>query len=417
MLVDSPQPVQQVPADFMQHPFEFLDRLRADAPAHNLVFPHGAKVWLVTRYADVRRLLSDPRVSKDGRRANELFARHSGMQVEAQEEPTDLGFDDELTSHMLNSDPPRHTRLRTLVGKELTAKRMEALRPRLEQVVDELLDGLDDGRPVVDLVTGLTQPLPIIAICELLGIPADDGPVFRRWATELVGAGHPPEVVEAASNNVIEYAKSTIAAKRDAPGDDLISALVHSSGEDGDRLTDDELLGMFFLLVIAGYSTTTHSLTNFLFSLLTHPAEMATLREDDSIMHAAVDELMRYDGGVQVATFRFTKDEVVLDDVVIPAGEILALSLSSADRDGSKFPDPDRLDLNRRPNGVLGFGHGPHYCIGAPLARIQAEAALGKLLRRFPDMRLAADPETLEWENNPLLRGLLELPVSLHPAG
>ncbi|HEU5270934.1 MAG TPA: cytochrome P450, partial [Jatrophihabitans sp.] len=171
-----------------------------------------------------------------------------------------------------------------------------------------------------------------------------------------------------------------------------------------------------FLLVIAGYSTTTHSLTNFLFSLLTHPEELATLRGDDSIMHVAVDELMRYDGGVGVATFRFTKEEVVLDDVVIPAGEILALSLSSADRDGGKYPDPDRLDLNRRPNGVLGFGHGPHYCIGAPLARIQAEAALRKLLDRYPGIRLAADPDTLEWENNPLLRGLLQLPVSLRPA-
>ena len=238
--------------------------------------------------------------------------------------------------------------------------------------------------------------------------------MFRRWATELVGAGHPPEVVEAASNNVIEYAKATIAAKRNAPDDDLISALVHSTGEDGDRLTDDELLGMFFLLVIAGYSTTTHSLTNFLFSLLTHPEEMAKLREDDSILHAAVDELMRYDGGVGVATFRFTKEEVTLGEVTIPAGEILALSLSSAGRDSSRYPDPDRLDLNRRPNGVLGFGHGPHYCIGAPLARIQSELALSKLLTRFPDLRLAAEPDELEWENNPLLRGLLSLPVTLH---
>jgi cytochrome P450 len=418
MLVESSQPIHQVPTDFMQHPYDFLERLRADSPAHNLLFPHGAKVWLVTGYADVRRLLSDPRVSKDGRRANELFARHSGMIVETdsdtEAELADLGFDDELTSHMLNSDPPRHTRLRTLVGRELTAKRMEGLRPQLDKVVDELLDALDDGRPVVDLVTGLTQPLPIIAICELLGVAAEDSAVFRGWATELVGAGHAPEVVEAASNNVIEYAKATIAAKQANPGDDLISALVHGTTEDGDRLTHDELVGMFFLLVIAGYSTTTHSLTNFLFSLLTHPAEMAKLREDESIMQAAVDELMRYDGGVGVATFRFTKEEVTLGDVTIPAGEILALSLSSAGRDSSRYPDPDRLDLNRRPNGVLGFGHGPHYCIGAPLARIQSELALSKLLTRFPDIRLAAEPDELEWENNPLLRGLLQLPVTLH---
>ncbi|MFL6161363.1 MAG: cytochrome P450 [Jatrophihabitantaceae bacterium] len=398
----------------MQHPYDFLERLRADGPAHNLVFPHGAKVWLVTGYADVRRLLSDPRVSKDGRRANELFARHSGMIVEAEADPVDLGFDDELTSHLLNSDPPRHTRLRGLLGRELTAKRMEGLRPRLAEVVDGLLNALDDGRPVVDLVAGLTQPLPIIAICELLGVAAEDAAVFQGWATELVGAGHAPEVVEAASNNVLEYAKTTIAAKQANPGDDLISALVHGSGEDGDRLSYDELVGMFFLLVIAGYSTTTHSLTNFLFSLLTHPEEMAKLGADPALMHAAVDELMRYDGGVGVATFRFTKEEITLGEVTIPAGEILALSLSSAGRDSTRYPDPDRLDLNRRPNGVLGFGHGPHYCIGAPLARIQSEILLTTLLTRFPNLRLAADPDALEWENSPLLRGLLTLPVSLH---
>jgi cytochrome P450 len=395
----------------MQHPYEILERLRAEGRVHNLVFPHGAKVWLVTGYDDVHQLLSDPRVSKDGLRANELFARHSGMPV-AEDETGSIGVNDELTRHMLNSDPPRHTRLRSLVNQGLTPKRMSNSRPRLEKVVDQLLDGLDDGRPVVDLIAGFTRPLPISTICDLLGIPPEDEAIFHRWAAELVGAGHPPEVVEAASNNVIEYAKASIEAKRLAPSGDMLSALV--LGKDGgDRLTPDELVGMFFLLTMAGHVTSMHTLTNSIHSLLTHPEELAKLQADLSLIRAAVDELMRYDSGVGVGTFRFTKEPIALGDVVIPAGEILALSLSSAHRDATKYPDPDRLDLNRHPAGVLGFGHGTHYCIGAPLARIQVEVALTKLFTRFPKLRLAVDPAELEWENGALMRGLVELPVTL----
>jgi cytochrome P450 len=416
MTVDSSQaPGQQnlehLPRDFMQHPYGILERLRAQGRAHPLVFPHGAKVWLITGYDDVRQLLSDPRVSKDGSRMNELFIRHSGQEV-GQEEPADMGFDEELSQHMLNSDPPRHTRLRSLVSKEFTLKRMEAFRPRLEQVVDDLLDALDDAGPVVDLVSGFTLPLPIITICDLLGIPPEDQAIFRRWAVELVGAGQPPEVVEAASEHVMDYARASIASKQEEPGPDMMSALLR--GKDEDRLTLDELVGMFFLFTIAGHVTSMHTLTNSIFSLLSHPEELARLRADMSLMHGAIDELMRFDGGVGVATFRFTKEEITLGEVTIPAGEILALSVNSAHRDASRYPDPDRLDLTRRPNGILGFGHGTHYCIGAPLARIQSEVALTKLLTRYPDIALAADPDTLEWENNTLLRGLVELPVVLN---
>ncbi|MFL6163187.1 MAG: cytochrome P450 [Jatrophihabitantaceae bacterium] len=416
MTVDSTQPVdlqnlEHLPRDFMQHPYGILERLRAQGPVHPLVFPHGAKVWLVTGYDDVRQLLSDPRVSKDGSRMNELFARHSGQPVE-EDGHAGVGFNDELSQHMLNSDPPRHTRLRSLVSKEFTLKRMEAFRPRLEKVVDDLLDALDDAGPVVDLVAGFTLPLPIITICDLLGVPPEDQAIFRRWAVELVGAGQPPEVVEAASDHVMDYAKASIASKQVEPGPDMMSALLR--GKDEDRLTLDELIGMFFLFTIAGHVTSMHTLTNSIFSLLSHPDELARLRADMSLMHGAVDELMRFDGGVGVATFRFTKEEITLGEVTIPAGEILALSVNSAHRDSSRYPDPDRLDLTRRPTGILGFGHGTHYCIGAPLARIQSEVALTKLLTRYPDIQLAADPDTLEWENNTLLRGLVELPVVLN---
>ena len=414
MSVDSSQAVEQLPQSFMQQPYEILQRLRDAGPAHPVIFPHGAKVWLVTRYQDVRQLLSDPRVSKDGSRANHLFARHSGLITE-DDEAGSIGVNDELTMHMLNSDPPRHTRLRSLANQGLTPKRMEAARPRLEQVADELLDALDDGRPVVDLLAGFTQPMTITTICDVLGIPARDMPLFHRWAAELVGAGHPPEVVEAASNSVIEYAQASIESKRANPGEDMLSMLVH--GRDGqDRLSSEELVSMFFLIIAAGHVTSMHTLTNVIHSLLTHPAELARLRADMSLLPAAIDELIRFDSGVAVGTFRFTKEAITLGDVLIPAGEILALSMNSAHRDSTVYPDADQLDLNRCPKNHLGFGHGTHYCIGAPLARIQLEVALTKLLTRFPELRLAVDPAELEWEHGALMRGLVRLPVSLRAA-
>ncbi len=414
MSVDTSQAIEELPKDFMQNPYEILARLRAAGPAHPVVFPHGAKVWLVTRYADVRQLLTDPRVSKDGLRANELCARHSGMETD-DDEPGSIGVNDELTRHMLNSDPPRHTRLRLLVNQGLTPKRMEDSRPRLEHAADELLDALDDGRPVVDLVAGYTQPMTITTICEVLGVPPQDKPLFHRWAAELVGAGQPAEVVEAASNNIIEYAKASIESKRTAPDDDMLSALVQGRAV-GDRLTSDELVGMFFLLTMAGHVTSMHSLTNAIHSLLTHPEELAKLRADMSLMRVAVDELLRFDSGVAVGTFRFTKEPITLGEVTIPEGEILALSMHSAHRDSSKYPDADRLDINRCPAATLSFGHGTHYCVGAPLARIQLEVALTKLLTRFPDLRLAVDADELEWESGALMRGLAKLPVSLSAA-
>jgi cytochrome P450 len=413
MSVDASQAVEELPKDFMAHPYEILARLRAEGPAHPVVFPHGAKVWLVTGYDDVRQLLTDPRVSKDGRCANALFARHSGLETDDEDEPAGIGVNDELTNHMLNSDPPRHTRLRSLANQGLTLKRMEECRPRLEQTADELLDALDDGSPVVDLIAGFTQPMTITTICDVLGIPPQDKALFHSWAAQLVGAGHSPEAVEAASNNVIAYAQASIEAKRGCPGEDMLSALVHGR-DGGDRLTSEELVGTFFLLTMAGHVTSMHTLTNSIYSLLTHPSELAKLRADISRMHGAVDELIRYDSGVAVGTFRFTKEPITLGDVVIPAGEILALSMNSAHRDSRKYPDADRLDLDRHPTGTLAFGHGTHYCIGAPLGRSQLEIALTKLLTRFPDLRLAVDPEDLEWEHGALMRGLVRLPVSLH---
>jgi cytochrome P450 len=411
MTTEMTQTLERVPDDFMQRPYEILERFRNAGPVHHVVFPHGADVWLVTRYDDVRALLQDPRVSKDGRRMNEMFARHTGTYVE--DEKPDVGFDDELSQHMLNSDPPRHTRLRSLVSKAFTLRRMEAFRPRINQLVDEMLDAIAD-RDDVDLVSEYAQPLPIVIICDVLGIPFSDREQFQEWAVQLVGAGHPPEVVEEASNKVIEYGRKVIAEKRVHPGDDMVSALV-AGAEGGDRLTDDELVAMIFLFTVAGHITSQHTLSNGILSLLTHPDQLARLRSDLTIMPQAIDELMRYDGGVGVATFRFTSEEMTVADTVIEENQILALSILSAHRDDRRFPDANKLDLDRRPNGVLGFGHGPHFCIGQPLAKIQTDVALTQLLTRFPDLRMTADPSTFGWENSTLLRGLLKLPAATTP--
>jgi cytochrome P450 len=404
--------VERVPADFMQDPYDLLKKFRDSGPVHEVIWAHGAKVWLVTGYDEVRSLANDPRVSKDGHRMNELFARHSGIAFEPDsEQAAGPGFDDDLAAHMLNSDPPRHTRLRALVSKAFTLQRVQGLRPHIEQMVDQLLDGFA-GRTEVDLIEEFAVRLPITIICELCGMAEADRENFRQWSLKLVGAGQDPEEVSAASKRMVEYASALIDAKRVTPGDDLISELVQVT--DGtDRLTQGELVSMIFVLAVAGHITTIYSIGNAAANLLTHPVELERLRAEPSLMPAAVDELLRFDGPSAVGTFRFSRTEIPIGGAVIPAGEILALSWHSANRDSSHFPDADRLDLGRHPVGSLAFGHGLHYCIGVPLAKMQIEIALSRLIARYPQLRLAVRPEQLRRDNSALLRGLLALPVQL----
>ncbi|MEO6504362.1 MAG: cytochrome P450 [Jatrophihabitantaceae bacterium] len=414
MKAESLHVVDRIPTDFMQDPYGLLKEYRDRGPVHEVIWAHGAKVWLVTRYDEVRSLVNDPRVSKDGRRMNELFARHSGMAVVPEsEKPADLGFDDELAAHMLNSDPPRHTRLRALVSKAFTAQRVARLRPRVEQVVDELLDALE-GRTEVDLIDEFAVPLPLTIICDLCGIPEADRENFRQWSLKLVGAGQDPDEVAHASRKMVDFANALIDVKRAALGDDLISELVRVT--DGtDRLTQGELVSMIFVLAVAGHITTIYSIGNATANLLTHRAELDRLRADLSLMPAAVDELLRFDGPSGVGTFRFTTAEISVGHTVIPANAILALSWHSANRDSSHFPQADRLDLNRRPVGSLAFGHGLHYCIGVPLAKMQIETALSRLITRYPQLRLAVDAQDLRRDHSALLRGLLALPALISP--
>lgn len=405
--------LERLPHDFMQYPYEVIEHYRARGRIHHVIFPHGADVWFVVNYNDVRDLLQDSRVSKDGRMMTEMFAHHTGPPSERPpDEEQDFGFDEELTWHMLNSDPPRHTRLRSLVSKAFTLRRMEALRPRVEHFATTLLDRME-GKDEVEMVSEFTLPMPIMTICDVLGIPAEDQDTFRRWAVELVGAGQDPEVVETASKNVRAYALNSIEEKRRHPGEDLISALV--KGREDDKLTDTELVSMIFLFAVAGHVTSMHTLTNGIYSLLRNPDQAEILRNDLSLMPQATDELMRFDGGVGVATFRFTKEPIEVGDVTIPANQILALSILGAHRDPKRYPNPNKLDVTRKGAlGVLGFGHGIHFCIGQPLAKIQSEVTFSQLLTRYPKMRLLREPKDLRWEQSALLRGLITMPVSPH---
>jgi cytochrome P450 len=408
---ESPEIMERIPADFLSDPYGLFERLRSGARACRVVMPHGAKVWIVTRYEDVRMLLTDPRISKDGRRMDEMYVRHSGAAAGDSESVT-TGFDEVLSSHMLNADPPLHTRLRAPLSKAFTPSAIRRLTPRIEHVVDGLLDAME-GTSTVDLVRAFAAPLPLIMICDIFGIPEADRHDIERWSTRLIGSGHPADEVAEAGRRFTEYTNAIIEARRAHPGDDLISDLLRVGEDDPARLSHDEMVANIFVVLAAGLDTPMRQLGVAVYTLLTHPDALAELRADLSLIPAAVDELMRFDGTVATSSFRFAATDITLGDVTIPAGEMVLLSLASANRDSAYFADPDQLDLHRDQVGSLSLGHGYHYCIGAHLAKRELEVGLARLITRYPDLRLAVEPRELRWESGNLLRCLIELPVLL----
>ncbi|MFD5098463.1 cytochrome P450 family protein [Streptomyces albidochromogenes] len=381
-------------------PYPYYAKLREAGPAHLIRTADVDRMWLIVGHDEARRALADPRLSKDW--------KTSGL-WEATADP--------INANMLETDPPHHTRLRKLVAGEFTARRIEALRPKVQSVTDELLDAMTSaGSRTADLVEALAFPLPMTVICELLGVPDLDRASFRAWSNEIVaptGADAEGEAVRAMGAYLAELVEDKAAS---APGDDLLSALIRTQAEDGDRLTRDELIGMAFLLLIAGHETTVNLISNGVRALLTHPGQLATLRADLGLVDSAVEEMLRYDGPVENATFRFTREPVEVGGLVIPAGEAVLVSLAAGDRDAARFPDPDRFDITRtavagKGPGHLAFGHGLHFCLGAPLARMEARIALRTLLERCPDLALDPDGGPLDWLPGLLMRGVRRLPV------
>jgi cytochrome P450 len=291
---------------------------------------------------------------------------------------------------------------------------VEALRPRVQQITDELLDEmLPKGR--ADLVDSFAYPLPITVICELLGVPDIDRVAFRAMSNEIVTPTDGDSEV-AAVRQLAAYLDELIEDKRcTAPSDDLLSDLIRTRAEDGDRLSRDELRGMAFILLVAGHETTVNLITNGVHALLTHPDQLAALRADMTLLDGAVEEVLRFEGPVETATYRYAAEPLEIGGRAVAAGDPVMIGLDAANRDTARCPDPDRFDIRRAPQGHLSFGHGIHYCLGAPLARLEAQAALATLLTRLPDLALAVEPSELRWRGGLIMRGLRTLPVGFAP--
>ncbi|GAA2382053.1 cytochrome P450 hydroxylase [Catellatospora methionotrophica] len=381
-------------------PHPVYARLREEAPVHEIQLTPTFTAWLVTRYDDARRALNDPRLSKNI--AGTPIRTGSGWPVELRAA---------MDSHMLSNDPPEHTRLRRLVSSVFTARRIAELRPDVQRISDELLDGFA-GRDEVDLIGEYAFPLPLQVICELLGVPMDDRDTFRRWSNTIIASAMAQGDALAAATSMTAYVRELVERKRAEPDAALLSALV-SAADEGDRLTEDELTSLVFLLLLAGHETTVNLIGNGVYLLLSHPEQLARLRADRTLLPPAIEEFLRYESPVKTSTFRIATEPVEFGGVAVPAGAIVMVSLLSANHDPQVFADPERFDPARNDNQHLAFGHGIHYCLGAPLARLEGEIAFSGLLDRFPKLRATQPLEELMWRPGALLRGLDRLPVTL----
>jgi cytochrome P450 len=376
-------------------PWPFYARLREADPVHRR--PDGD--WILTRYADCQGVLADPRCSSnpahESRPSEGSPARQAGSNL------------------LLFLDPPDHTRLRRLVSKAFTPRRVEELRPRIAELVDALLDEVD-GEPTFNLLETLAFPLPVIVICELMGVPAEDRDSLKEWSTaasRLLDPDVEGETLELgllAGMGLAGYFDALFEERRRQPQDDLVSGLV-AAEEEGDRLSADELRAITVLLFIAGHETTMNLIGNGTYALLQHPDQLALVRDDPEMARSAIEELLRYDGPVHV-TARVPTEDIDVGGTPIAAGERMVVALGAANRDPAQYPDPDRLDVTREDNRHLTFSHGIHFCLGASLARVEGQVAIPRLLQRFPDLALAAEPS---YREHLVLRGLTELQVAI----
>ncbi|MGW0334169.1 cytochrome P450 family protein [Streptomyces sp. NPDC003011] len=400
--------------DVMQDPHPVYARMREEQPVQQALLPTGMKVWIVTRHADVREVMSNPLLSKDVHEARRLLDTHAPNPASKQ------AFGRMLGEHMLNTDPPDHTRLRKLIAGAFTNRQVEKLRPGIVKTADDLLDRLA-GRDEFELINDYAFPLPLAVICELLGVPEADRADFQRWSYSLVTDSATIGLAsdEGASQSTDDAASLTnyllwlLGQKRTEPADDMLTMLVQAKDEKG-MLSESELVSMAFLTLVAGHETTVNLIGNGMLALLRNPDQLAALRADPKLYPGAVEEFLRYDGPGNTAMMRHSTEPVEVGGTLIPAGEFVLAVLTSANRDGARFTDPDRLDVTRPVGGHVGFGHGIHYCVGAPLARLEGEIAFERLLTRFPDLAPAGDLNELRWRFSTLIRGLDVLPLRPH---
>lgn len=395
---------------FKANPHPYFARLRAEAPVLRIKAPDGKPAWLLSRYADVAAALKDERFSKNPWKTLTKEEQKQQLMWTPQ-------FVMPLTHNMLDKDPPDHTRLRGLVHQAFTPKYIEQLRARLETLCQSLLDRVE-GEERLDLVDALALPLPLTVIADMLALPEGDRRRFSRWSQRIVSVASTFGMVRALPALLLfmRYVRGLIAQRRRAPGADLLSSLVRAE-EGGERLSDDELLAMVFLLLIAGHETTVSLISSGMLALLQHPDQLERLRADRSLMKPAIEELLRFTSPVEFATERFTKETLSYSGVTIPAHERVFLIIGSANHDETQFERPDVLDLSRTPNRHVAFGLGAHYCLGAPLARLEAEIAFNAVLDRWPSFSLDGTVPQLKWRRGILFRGVERLPLRITPRG
>lgn len=370
---------------------ELYERLRRDEPMSRVRMPYGEEAWLATRYADVRLVMTDPRFSR---------AIAQGLDQPRMRRQS-------VGDGIMGMDPPDHTRLRRLVGKAFTARRMAQMRAGVESLADRLIDDLvAKGRPA-DLVEDFARLLPVSVICDLLGVPVADQHVFRKWTEGFTDdSTATADVLFELGAELDAYLGGLIQQRREEPTDDLLGALVYAR-DNGDRLDDNELLALAGAgLLTGGVETVAAALPSFVYTLLTRPDLMARLRAEPELMPTAVEELLRYVPINTAAMFaRYAMQDVWFGDTLVRTGDPVLPALHAANRDPEVFADPETIDLARAPNPHLTFGHGPHHCIGAQLARMELQESLTRLLARFPDLRLADGPAGVRWKYGVIVRG------------
>jgi cytochrome P450 PksS len=396
--------VNIVSAEFKADPFPFLARLRASEPVYRTTLPDKTVVWLLTRYDDVAALLRDERFTKSRRSAL--------TEDQLRKLPWTPSMFRPLERNMLDLDPPDHTRLRSLVHKAFTPSLVEQMRSRTQAIADELLDCVV-ATGEMDLIKDFALPLPMTIITEILGVPAKDHNKFHRWSQAVVSLSSPNPTLSVLPGvwKFIRYLRQFFKLRRRDPQNDLVTALIKAE-EAGDKLNEDELLAMVFLLLIAGHETTVNLIGNGTLALLENPNQMRKLRDEPSLIKPAVEELLRYTSPVLMTAERYARESAMIHGVMIPQGEMMLGVLGSANRDETVFDNPNELQITREPNRHLSFGQGIHFCLGAPLARMEAQIAFTTLLRRLPELRLKNPPLSLRWRPSIFLRGLAALPVN-----
>lgn len=391
-------------AQFKEDAYEIYKESRKKQPILFVNQVEIGKEWLITRYEDALPLLKDNRLKKDWTNVFSQDIKNMYLSVDNS---------DHLTTHMLNSDPPNHSRLRSLVQKAFTPKMIAQLDKRIERIADDLISDIE-RKGTLNLVDDYSFPLPIIVISEMLGIPKEDQAKFRIWSHAVIASPETPEEIKETEKQLSEfitYLQYLVDIKRKEPKEDLVSALILAESE-GHKLSARELYSMIMLLIVAGHETTVNLITNTVLALLENPNQLQLLKDNPKLIDSAIEEGLRYYSPVEVTTARWAAEPFQIHDRTIEKGDMVVIALASANRDETVFENPEVFDITRENNRHIAFGHGSHFCLGAPLARLEAKIAITTLFNRMPELQIKGNREEIKWKGNYLMRSLEELPLT-----